>query len=219
MRLCRDLGRVGHQRSPPSTPPNTSTEHRPPRPMPMQCVSAVFGRWSPEQRACLRPSPTPEAKRLHRRGDCLLADSAERRLGHRYCPPVVEGICHVGSLLWGTLVRFALQPCQRGLSGLVCVTCHIQHSPNAPTTGLRKHGNDTSKSTGRSDRKNAATRRNMRREERVTVQGPVTKQQADGMSHRGGGGRIVAAKGASSCITSVLLMCVTWTCNQMWTWI
>ena len=28
-------------------------------------------------------------------------------------------------------------------------------------------------------------RRNMRREERVTVQGPVKKQQPDGMSHRG----------------------------------
>ena len=35
---------------------------------------------------------------------------------------------------------------------------------------------------------NAATRRNTRREERVTVQGPVKKQQPDGMSHRGGGG-------------------------------
>ena len=30
----------------------------------------------------------------------------------------------------------------------------------------------------------------MRREERVTVQGPVKEQQADGMSHRGGGGTI-----------------------------
>ena len=28
----------------------------------------------------------------------------------------------------------------------------------------------------------------MRRDERVTVQGPVKKQQPDGMSHRGGGG-------------------------------
>ena len=36
-------------------------------------------------------------------------------------------------------------------------------------------------------RQKAATRRNMRREERVTVQGPVKKQQPDGMSHRGGG--------------------------------
>ena len=57
--------------------------------------------------------------------------------------------------------------------------------PGTPTTGLRERGNDTSRSTGRSGRQNAATRRNMRREERVTVQGPVKKQQPDGMSHRG----------------------------------
>ena len=49
---------------------------------------------------------------------------------------------------------------------------HIQHSPGTPTTGLRERGNDTSRSTGRSGRQNAATRRNMRRGERVTVQGP-----------------------------------------------
>ena len=41
------------------------------------------------------------------------------------------------------------------------------------------------RSTGRSGGQKAATRRNMRREERVTVQGPVKKQQPDGMSHRG----------------------------------
>ena len=57
--------------------------------------------------------------------------------------------------------------------------------PNTPTTGLRERGNNTSKSTGRSDRQKAVTRRNMRREERVTVQGPVKEQQPDGMSHRG----------------------------------
>ena len=34
---------------------------------------------------------------------------------------------------------------------------------------------------------NALTRRNMQREERVTVQGPVKKQQPDRMSHRGWG--------------------------------
>ena len=39
--------------------------------------------------------------------------------------------------------------------------------------GLRERGNDTSRSTGRSRRQNAATPRSMRREERVTVQGPV----------------------------------------------
>ena len=67
--------------------------------------------------------------------------------------------------------------------------CHIQHSPNTPTTRLRERGNDTSKSTGRSGRQKAATRRNLRREERVTVQGPVKEQQPDRMSHRGGGGQ------------------------------
>ena len=66
--------------------------------------------------------------------------------------------------------------------------CHIQHSPGTPTTGLRECGNDTSRSTGRSGRQNAATRRNMRREERVTVQGPVKEQQRNGISHRGRGG-------------------------------
>ena len=63
--------------------------------------------------------------------------------------------------------------------------CHIRHSPSTPTTGLRERGNDTSRSTGRSGRQKAATRHNMRREERVTVQGPVKKQQPDGMSHGG----------------------------------
>ena len=66
-------------------------------------------------------------------------------------------------------------------------TCRHQHSPSTPTTGLRERGNNTSRSTGRSSRQNAATRRSMRREERVTVQGPVKKQQPDGMSHRGAG--------------------------------
>ena len=51
--------------------------------------------------------------------------------------------------------------------------------------GLHERGNDTSKSTGRSSRQNTATRRNMRREERVTVQGPVKEQRPDGMSHGG----------------------------------
>ena len=54
--------------------------------------------------------------------------------------------------------------------------------------GSRARGNDTSKSTGRSGRQNAATRRNTRRAERVTVQGPVKKLQPDGMSHGGWGG-------------------------------
>ena len=63
----------------------------------------------------------------------------------------------------------------------------MEHSPNTPTTGLRERGNDTSKSTGRSGRQKAATRRNMRREERMTVQGPVKEQQpAKTECHTGG---------------------------------
>ena len=60
--------------------------------------------------------------------------------------------------------------------------------PTHRPLGSAERENDTSKSTGRSGGQNAATRRNMRREERVTVQGPVKKQRPDGMSHRGGGG-------------------------------
>ena len=60
-----------------------------------------------------------------------------------------------------------------------------QHNPGTPTTGLRQRENDSSRNVGGSGRQNAATRRSMRREERVTVQGPVKKQQPDGMSHRG----------------------------------
>ena len=63
-----------------------------------------------------------------------------------------------------------------------------QHILNTPTTGLRERGNNTSKSTGRSGQQKAATRRNLRREERVTIQGPIKEQRPDGMSHRGGRG-------------------------------
>ena len=59
-------------------------------------------------------------------------------------------------------------------------------SPRAPTTGLRQRGNDTTRNTGRSGRQKALTPRIVRREERVTVKGPVKRPQTDGMSHRGG---------------------------------
>ena len=45
--------------------------------------------------------------------------------------------------------------------------------------------------TGRCGGRNALTRRSMRREEWVTVQGPMQKPQPDGMSHGGGGGGAV----------------------------
>ena len=84
-----------------------------------------------------------------------------------------------------------------GGGGADAQTAQAAISSTAPahqTTGLRKRGNDTSKSTGRSSRQKAATRRNMRREERVTVQGPVKEQQPDGMSH-GGSGRGLGGSG------------------------
>ena len=59
-----------------------------------------------------------------------------------------------------------------------------QHTNHWAPRARKRHQQEP----GRSGRQNAATRRNMRREERVTVQGPVKKQQPDGMSHRGGGG-------------------------------
>ena len=79
--------------------------------------------------------------------------------------------------------------CDKG-GGADGTSRHIRHSPGTPTTGLRERGNNTRRSTGRSGRQNAATRRNTRRDERVTVQGPVKKQQLDGTSHRGGGGGV-----------------------------
>ena len=65
-----------------------------------------------------------------------------------------------------------------------------QHNPDTSNIGLLDRETDTTRNIGRSGRQNAAPQRNMRREERVTVQGPVTKQQPDGMSHRGGGGSV-----------------------------
>ena len=67
-----------------------------------------------------------------------------------------------------------------------CVTLEVPtgtlteaRHPRPPT------GGGGGESTGRSGRQNAATRRNMRREERVTVQGPVKRLQPDGMLHGG----------------------------------
>ena len=115
---------------------------------------------------------------------------ASRTRKHReagYGRPVDRGV-------WAakTVKRPQQQPAQppvRQLLGAAdAQTVHPATSRTAPahqTTGLRERGNDTSRSTGHSGRQNAATRRNMRREERVTVQGPVKKHQPDGMSHGG----------------------------------
>ena len=70
---------------------------------------------------------------------------------------------------------------------LTCKRHTMPHSapPQHTNYWAPQRGNDTSRSTGRSGRQNAATRCSMRREERVTLQGPVKEQQPDGMSRRG----------------------------------
>ena len=67
-------------------------------------------------------------------------------------------------------------------------------SPWATSMAPDSIGGSTSRSTGRSGQQNAATRRNMRREERATVRGPVKKQPPDGLSH---GGACCAGGGSS----------------------
>ena len=61
-----------------------------------------------------------------------------------------------------------------------------------------------------------ATRRNMRREERVTVQGPVKEQQPDGMSHRGGGGVMALCRdtGAVLCRAETAF-CASWNAVEL----
>ena len=71
-----------------------------------------------------------------------------------------------------------------------------------PTTGLRERGNDTSRSAAAD--KTAATRRIVRGEERVSVQGPVKKQQPDGMSHTG------ACLSETGSFLAHRLLCILW---------
>ena len=72
---------------------------------------------------------------------------------------------------------------------------HKRHPPqpaqprHTPTTALREWGNNTSRRSGRSSRQNATTQCSMRREEQLTVQAPVKKQQPDEMSQWGLVGR------------------------------
>ena len=114
-------------------------------------------------------------------GERLLSDDGRARCDHAFVGPEAG----LGWVVLKARLFLTTQHHREGGGSPHGTPCHIQHSPNTPTTGLRERGNDTSKSTGRSGRQKAATRRNMRREERVTVQGPVKEQQPDGMSHRG----------------------------------
>ena len=71
-------------------------------------------------------------------------------------------------------------------------TANAQTAPAATSTALehQRRGSANAETTPAGAPAAAAdrTQRPMRREERVTVQGPVKKQPPDGMSHGGGGG-------------------------------
>ena len=100
-------------------------------------------------------------------------------------PPKAERACRSGSGHWAACCGCLRAGGGGGEGAGGQILGAARGGGGGATTGLRERGNDTSRSTGRSGRQNAATRRNMRREERVTVQGPVKEQQPDGMSHRG----------------------------------
>ena len=126
----------------------------------------------------VRPPPTPVQRTPAFRPE-MQKGTPEKWLGRR-----LEDVCRSG---WGRLLSVAnaieAGTCRQGDTSWAVGWAPWRGGWGVP--GLREHGNDTSRSTGRSGRQNAATRRNMRREEWVTVQGPVKKQPPDGMSHRG----------------------------------
>ena len=117
------------------------------------------------------------------------------RLSCRLSPPLQDGTVLHGRRRGGPGLTHAL-PCGRGLVAARAPTAPRRYNGRWGVRPFRGRlplcfGGGMplcSRSTGRSGRQNAATRRNMRRGEWVTVQGPVKKQQPDGMSHGGGGG-------------------------------
>ena len=149
-------------------------QHRPP------CGGAVKAPAPPPLRRCSQgPSTAPPAavqSRPQHRHSGGGGGAAQRRAGPQGGASPLQVPDLQGPICRGTADQRYRGPPHGGTG--VCVQA----------TGLRERGKDTSRSTGRSGRQNAATRRNMRRGERVTVQGPVKEQQPDGMSHGGGGG-------------------------------
>ena len=110
--------------------------------------------------------------------DAVEGQGPQRRLGRR--------LEEVAEAVGGGYCRLPM-PLKLALGVRETVAgCRLGALEGGGGTGLRERGKDTSRSTGRSGRQNAATQRNMRRGDRVTVQGPVKEQQPDGMSHGGG---------------------------------
>ena len=142
---------------------------------------------------------TAPRRALGSRGPCTVAPRTPCNSAHGCATPhVVPDGPQAKPVRFPRFSESILPPKYLKTGGVYPFVCNVlnataggggQHSPNTPTTGLRERGNDTSRSTGRSGRQNAATRRNMRREDWVTLQGPVKKQQPEGMSHRGGLGK------------------------------
>ena len=95
--------------------------------------------------------------------------------------PVDRGACTAK-----TVKQPQQQPAQPQYANYWAPLMHKRHTmphpaqPRHTNHWAPRTRNDTSKSTSRSGRQTAATRRNMPREERVTVQGPVKKQQPGG---------------------------------------
>ena len=143
----------------------------------------------------------------------VFAPSAQRRVRFRFrsnstmsgFDPISRAVLKQGvrcrAVLWAFLCRTKTQRgrlwmtrMRRGVGSKDRETTPATTSttPSAPTTGLCERGNDTTRNTGRSGRQKAATRRSTRREERVTVQDPVKKQQPDGMSQKWGGCSLIS---------------------------
>ena len=121
--------------------------------------------------ACTPPSPcesNTDVPKFDGNGTCRCSDKGVALVGGR------------GGVSTCTARPWSFSASQRSMTR-VCTGCHgwATAAPNA--SSCDDHHAE--------HRQKAATRRNMRREERVTVQGPVKEHQPDGMSHRGSVGR------------------------------
>ena len=89
-----------------------------------------------------------------------------------------------------TVKRPAQPPIRQLLGAADAQTAH-PNGTSPPHPAQPQHTNDTSRSTGRSGRQKAATRRNMRREDRGTVQGPVRNNNRMECHSRSEGGDVL----------------------------
>ena len=151
------------------------------------------GLFAQQEREPIRGRPAVRGKRTYggQPGQCMeeqgtWASRTQKHSEAGYGQPVDRGAWTAN-----TVKRPRQQPAQSQYANYWAPLTRKRHTmphsaqPEHTNYGLCECGTDTSKSTSRSGQQKAATRRNMRREERLTVQGPVKEQQPDGMSHRG----------------------------------